>query len=148
MQEWGRSPGWPTRNSSMPECCSRDLRPQTSSGRGSCSMTPGQSPDNSACGRLRHAFQTPAGKQQNRSTKPTNGSPREVDIDFAPTRISALWQDILIVPKHIVRIVAALERDEPFVLVRTIYRAEAVGGLIGHEVHVAAGRERLHGLAA
>src|SRR5688572_27495851 len=101
MPEWGRSPGWPTRNSSTPECCSRDLCPETSGGRGSCSMTLGRSTDNSACVRLRHESQTSAGKQQNRSTKTANGSPREVHIDFAPTRTSALWQDVLIVPKHI-----------------------------------------------
>src|SRR5688500_16523288 len=114
MPEWGRSPGWPTRNFTMPECCSRDLCSETSSGRGSCSITPGPSPDNSVCGRLRYVFQTSAGKQQNRSTKLTNGSPREV------------------------------ERDETFVLVRAIDRADAVGGLIRHETHVDAGRERLH----
>jgi hypothetical protein len=54
----------------------------------------------------------------------------------------ALWRDVLVVPEHVLRVVAALESNEPRVLVRTIDRAEAVGRLIGHEIRVGAGRER------
>src|SRR5829696_4376912 len=108
MPEWEPNHGWPVRNITTPKCCSRDVHPMTASGRGCCSKTLRPSRDNSACGRLRNKSQRSAGKQQNRSTKPTNGSPREVEIDFAPTRTSALWQDVLIVPKHIVRIRALM----------------------------------------
>src|SRR3954466_6766621 len=47
-------------------------------------------------------------------------------------------------PEHVLRVVATLKRDEPLVLFGAIYHTEAVGGFIGHEIHIAAGRERLH----
>src|SRR3954466_16276565 len=78
MPEWGRSPGWPTRNSSMRTCCSSDPWPVTSSGREHSLTNLRPSRDNSACGSLRRAFQTSGGKLQNRSTKPT-GSPAEIE---------------------------------------------------------------------
>src|SRR5436190_2337401 len=112
MPEWGRSPGWPTRNFNMRACFSSDVWPVTSSGR-ECFLTSLRpSPDNSACGRLRRGSQRPGVK---------------------------LWCDVLVMAEHVLRVVTALERDEPVVLFGAVYRTEPVGGLVGHEIHIAAG---------
>src|SRR5262245_36667781 len=61
-------------------------------------------------------------------------------------RYGALWRDVLVMTEHILRVVAALESDEPVVLGRAIDRAETALRLIGHEIDVGARREGLHGL--
>lgn len=53
-------------------------------------------------------------------------------------------------PEDVLRVVAALQRDEAGVLGRAVGGAEAAGGVIGHEVYRGAGGEgldRLPGLA-
>src|SRR5215207_10115833 len=114
MPEWGRSPGWPTRNFNMRTCCSSAVRPVTSSGREYFSASLRPSRDNSACGRLRRGSQRPGAKPQTVD-----------DIN------RALWCDVLVMAEHVLRVVTALQRDEPLVLLGAIYRTEPVGGLIG-----------------
>src|SRR5689334_21082213 len=117
MPEWGRSPGWPTRNSSMRTCCSNGPQTVTSSGRERFLTNPRPTRNNSACGRSRRESQPPG---------------------------ATLRCDVLVMPEYVFRVVASLQRDEPLVLCGAVYRTEAVGGFVGHEVHIGAGRERLH----
>src|SRR5262245_11926534 len=119
MPQWAPSPGWPTRNSSTRTCCSSDRFPVISSRREYFLTNPRPSHDNSACGRSRRESQRPGAK---------------------------LRCDVLVMPEHVLRVVAALQRDEAGVLFGPVERDEAVGGFVGHEIHIAAGRERLHRL--
>src|SRR4051794_21300670 len=139
MSEWGRSPGWPTRSSSLRTCCWSDVQPVTVGGREHFLTSLRPSRDNSACGRLRRESQQPGATVCCGWVRSVRGSPSNFD---RTTACDALWRtrcDVLVMPEHVLRVVAALKRDEPRVLFGAIYRTEAVGGLIGHEIHIGAG---------
>src|SRR5688572_24562797 len=146
MPKWGRSPGWPTRNSSTRTCCSSDPWPVTSSGRDCFLTSLRPSRDNSACGRSRRESQRPDAKLHCGWVTSVWGSRSKFDRKTPCNALCALRCDVLVMPQHVLRVVAALQRDEPLVLFGAVYRTEAVGGLIGHEIHIGAGRERPHRL--
>src|SRR5215218_11340615 len=50
-----------------------------------------------------------------------------------------VWRDVLVQPEEVRRIVGALERLEPLVLVGTVGLPDPLLALIHHEVHVDAG---------